>query len=111
MPSEPREYISYAHQNLPRQRIIECASQYNDVDMASLIGANEDNFPFLIRSSEDDYRLIFWNQYVGMVEQDDRDPVRLYATVQYLIECGYPVFESLAEAEDYAAAYRWPRKS
>ena len=42
-----REFVSYAYQDLPRKKIKKYAAQYEGVDMATLIGADEDNFPFL----------------------------------------------------------------
>ncbi len=87
------EYVSYAFQDLPRKKIVKYAAQYEGVDMARLIGADEDDFPFLIRSGEDEHLVMFWNVYNGMMGHLDEDPVRAYATVRYLRENAFPVFE------------------
>jgi hypothetical protein len=104
------EYVSYAFQDLPRKKIVKYAAQYECVDMASLMGANEDNFPFLVGTGGDDYSVMFWNVYNGIMEQVDEDAVRRYATVRYLRENAYPVFNSLQEAARYAQERDWPRK-
>ena len=112
-----REFISYAFQDLPRKKIKKYAAQYEGVNMAALIGADEDNFPFLIRdgsSSRDDdpgaFSVMVWNAYNGMMERSDEDSVRHYATVLYLRDHAYPVFASIREAEKWAADHEWPRK-
>lgn len=107
----PPDFTCYAHQELPLKKIKKYAAQYDGVDMAALIGADEDNFPFLIRGVGDAYTLMFWNKYNGMMEHTDEDSVRAYATVQYLREHAYPTFDSLADAEAFALAHNWPRKS
>ena len=43
-----RQFISYAHQDLSRKKIIQYAAQYDGVDMAELLGADEDRFPFVV---------------------------------------------------------------
>ena len=48
----PPEFKSYAHQNLPPKKIKKYATQYAGVDMAALIGADEDNFPLLISAAD-----------------------------------------------------------
>ncbi len=85
--------------------------------MAVLLGADEDNFPFLIRndgSGRDDdpgaFQVMVWNAYNGMMAHLDEDEVRHYATVLYLREHAYPVFASFREAEKWAADHAWPRK-
>jgi len=105
------EFTSYAHQDLPLKKIKKYAAQYVGVNMAELIGADEDNFPFVIRNSDTDYSVMFSNKYKGMMVHLDDDSVRAYATVQYLIvEHAYPSFDSIADAEAYAVAHHWPRK-
>ncbi len=112
-----REFVSYAFQDLPRKEIKKYAAQYEGVDMAALIGADEDNFPFLIRNdpnSRDDepsaFHVMVWNAYNGMMACLDEDSVRHYATVLYLREHAYPNFANFREAEKWAAEHDWPRK-
>jgi hypothetical protein len=111
------DFVSYAFQDLPRKKVKKYAAQYEGVDMAALIGADEDNFPFLIRSdpdSRDDepdaFEVMVWNAYNGMMARWDEDPVRHYAAVLYLREHAYPVFTSFCEAERWALEHDWPRK-
>jgi hypothetical protein len=85
--------------------------------MATLIGADEDNFPFLIRNDpngrDDDpdaFQVMLWNAYTGMMARLDEDSVRAYATVQYLREHAYPTFANFREAERWAVEHNWPRK-
>ncbi len=112
-----REFVSYAFQDLPRKKVKKYVTQYEDVDMAALIGADEDNFPFLIRpaptSCDDDpstFQVMVWNAYNGMMVRLDDDLVRHYATVLYLQKHAYPVFASFEDAEKCAAEHEWPRK-
>lgn len=104
------QFISYAFQNLPRKKIVKYAAQYDGVDMARLIGADEENFPFLIQDGGYRYEIMFWNVYNGMMAHLDEDPVRGYATVKYLKEHAYPVFASPQEAEKWAQEHDWPRR-
>jgi hypothetical protein len=104
-----KQFISYAHQDLSRKKIIQYATQYDGVDMAELLGADEDRFPFVV----DDGTVVFvcfWNPYSGIVMELDADPVRAYAAQQFLRENVYPVFESLEAAEKYSIEREWPRK-
>ena len=105
------DYISYAFRDLPRKKIVKYAAQYEGVDMAELMGADEDNLPFLIRYGDADYRVMFWNAYNGPMTLMDDDSVRAYATARYLRENAYPVFGSSEEAETYAQENDWPRKT
>lgn len=109
-----REFVDYAFQDLPRKKIKEYAAQYDGVDMAVLIGADQENFPFLIRSdtlctkeSGIAFQVMVWNTSIGIMTHLDEDPVRVYATVRYLQENAYPVFETLEEATNHD----WPRKT
>jgi hypothetical protein len=104
------DYISYAFQDLPRKKIVKYAAQYEGVDMAKLMEADEENFPFLFRSGDADDLVMFWNAYNGVMAYVDEDPVRKYATARYLRENAYPVFGSLQEVETYAQEHDWPRK-
>ena len=107
----PTEFESYAHRDLTRKQIKKHAAQYTDVDMFTLIGGDEDNFPFLIRSSPDDeFGVMFWNKTVGFMEYTDEDSVRAYAAVQYLLDHAFPRFDSFADAEQYSKDHAWPRK-
>jgi hypothetical protein len=103
-------FVSYAFRDLPRKKIVKYAAQYEGVNMARLMGANEENFPFLIQDGDDHYLVMVWNVYNGMMEHLDEDPVRDYATANYLRENAYPVFTSLQEAEKWAREHDWPRK-
>jgi hypothetical protein len=104
------QFVSYAFRDLPRKKIVKYARQYEGVDMARLIGADEENFPFLIQVSDIDYSVMFWNVYNGMMLHLDEDQVRDYAMAKYLREHAYPVFASLQEAEKWAHEHDWPRK-
>lgn len=105
------EFVSYAFCDLPRKKIIKYARQYDGVDMTRLIGANEEDFPFLVRDSIGGHSVMFWNTYNGMMEHLDEDPVRAYATVRYLLENAYPVFDSSEEALAWAREHNWPGKT
>jgi hypothetical protein len=109
MTTPEQRFVSYAFQDLDRKSIKKYAKQYDGVDMSKFIGANENNFPFLIRTG-DDFDLLFWNPYHGMMTQIDEDSVRAYAIKQYILQNAYPVFDSFADAEAYAVAHNWPRK-
>ncbi len=103
--------FSYAFQDLSRKKIKKYATQYDGIDMALLLGADEDNFPFLLSDDFAEHQLMIWNSYNGIMEYTDDDPVRDYATVQYLRDHAYPAFESLDAAENWAREHDWPRKS
>lgn len=103
-------FVSYAFQDLPHKRIVKYARQYAGIDMAALLGADEDNFPFLVRVGTDRFAIMVWNTYNGMLECTDEDSVRAFATVEYLRENAYPVFDSLGDAEKWATEHSWPRK-
>jgi hypothetical protein len=104
------QFISYAFQDLPRKKIVKYAAQYDGVDMARLMGADEENFPFLIQDGDEDYFIMFWNVYNRIMAHLDEDSVRAYATANYLKEHAYPVFASFHEAERHAREHDWPRK-
>jgi len=104
------KFKSYAHQNLPIEEIKKLAKQYHNIDMWALHGMDEDYFPFLIWKSEDDYQIMFWSKYNGMMAHLDEDPVRDYAFALWLKENAHPVFETLGDAEKYAKEHSWPRK-
>lgn len=106
-----KEYISYLNQSLDRSQIIQLAEQYKDSDMWDLYGICEDNFPFVIKTEAENEKVILWNKYNGMVDCPHQDPVFLYAFSQWLIDNVHPVFASFEEAQDYAIAQDWPRKS
>ena len=103
------QFVSYAFQDLPRKKVVKYAAQYDGVDMARLMGADEENFPFLIQDGDNDY-VMFWNVYNGMMVHLDEDSVRAYATAKYLKEHAYPVFASTQDAERWAQEHDWPRK-
>ena len=103
-------FVSYAFQDLPQKKIKKCEEQYHDVDMTALLGADEDNFPFLVRFGSEDFSVMIWSTYNGFMEHIDEDLVRDYATVQYLLNRGYPVFASMTAAQKWAVEHDWPRK-
>jgi hypothetical protein len=112
------EFVSYAFQDTSRKKIKKYALQYAGVDMAAVIGADEENLPFLIRHDaecDDDepgaFLVMCWNTYNGIMARLDEDPVREYAVVKYLREHGYPAFANFAEAEKWAIDHNWPRKA
>lgn len=104
-----RQFTSYAHKDLDRKKIIKLARQYDGVDMTQMFGANDSHFPFLVRSHADSYELLFWNRTFGMMAVLDEDPVRSYATILFMLDRAYPVFNSLSEAEQWAIDHNWPR--
>jgi hypothetical protein len=107
---KPSEFTSYAHQDLSKEKIIQYAAQYDGINMAELLGADENRFPFVV----DDGAMAFvcyWDPYSGIIIDPGEDPVRAYAAQQYLRENVYPVFESLEAAEKYSMEREWPRKS
>src|SRR5262249_11521987 len=117
VPMPTPEFISYAFQDLPRKKVKEYAAQYEGVDIAALIGADEDNFPFLIRcnpNSRDDeadaFQVLVWNAYNGMMAHLGEDPARHYAAAKYMREHTYPVFAGFREAARWAVEHDWPRK-
>ena len=109
-------FVSYAHQTLSRRRIKKLAAQYEGENMAVLVGANEDNFPFLVREPgvHSDYPeafvMMMWNTSAGVLDVTDEDPVRSYATIKFLLDHAYPVFDNIDDAQTWAAEHRWPRK-
>ena len=103
------EFTSYAFQDVPLKKIRKYAVQYEGVNMANLIGADEENFPFLVRAEDECHMVMFWNKCNGPMIHLDEDCVRQYATVQYLLEHAYPVFDSLHAANEYAMSRDWPR--
>ena len=105
-----RNFKSYAHKDLTIEEIRNLAKQYIDIDMWALHGMDEDYFPFLIWESEDNYQIMFWSKYDGMMAHLDEDPVRDYAFALWLKENAHPVFETLGDAEKYAKEHSWPRK-
>lgn len=105
---EPSQFTSYAHQDLSRKKIIKYAAQYDGVDMAELLGADEDRFPFVVDDGA--ASVCFWNPYSGIMMELDEDPVRAYAAQQYLRENAYPVFDSFEAAEKHSIEREWPRK-
>jgi hypothetical protein len=64
-----RDFVSYAFQDLPRKKIKKYAAQYDGVNMAELMGADEDNYPFLVRSADGEFQVMIWNAYNGMIPQ------------------------------------------
>lgn len=44
------EFTSYAFQGFPRKKLKKYALQFHAVDMTQLLGADEDNFPFVART-------------------------------------------------------------
>ena len=104
-------FTSYAHQTLSHKKIKKYAAQYDGVDMAPLLGADEENFPFLVRDANGDYEAIWWNAYSGFMVQMDDDDVRAFALVQYLFDRAYPRFDSIEDAEKWSIAHDWPRKT
>ena len=104
------KFKCYAYQDLPIEKIKKYAEQYRGIDMWALHGIDEDSFPFLIWQSEDDYQVMFWSKYDGMMAHLDEDPVRDYAFAVWLKENALPVFETFGEAERYAKEHGWPRK-
>ena len=107
---ESSQFISYAHQELARKRIIKYASQYKDVNMAKLIGVDEDHFPFIVDDGST-VSVCFWNPYSGIMMHLDEDQVREHATLEYLREHTYPIFSSFKAAENHSAKREWPRKN
>lgn len=104
-----RQFTSYEHQDLDRKKIVKYASQYDGVDMTQLIGADDSNFSFLVRSGLDSYELLFWNRTCGMMTHIDEDPVRAHATTQLMLERAYPVFDSIEQAEQWSIDHNWSR--
>ncbi|GEM_PF-1761430 len=102
------DFESYAFQDLSMKQIKKFAKQYEGVNMAKLMGANEDMCPFVIEEVKDNCMTMWWNKNGGMMTLLDEDEVRAYATAVYLKKNAYPVFKNLKEAQDYAAARDWP---
>jgi hypothetical protein len=106
---EPRDIVSYAHRDLSRKQVVKLARQYEGVDMAELMGADDENFPFVI---EDGFGAVyFWNVHHGIMAWIDEDPVRNHAMIQFLREHAYPTFKTIQDADQYAKEHDWPRKS
>lgn len=99
---------SYSNQDLSRAQIRELAHQYDGIDMTELLGADENNFPFIVRIHNDEPIVMMWNKPNGMMAVAEDDPVRLFATIQYLRDNAYPEFGSLEEAKEYACNHNWP---
>lgn len=107
----PSDFASYAFRELSQQETADFSRQYEGVDMAKLMGANEDLFPFLIQDSGSEFTVMWWSKVDGMKTILDEDPVRVHATVAYLQEHAYPVFQNLDEAKQWAIDHDWPRQS
>jgi hypothetical protein len=112
-----RQFVSYAFQLLSRKKIKKYSAQYRDVDMAAFL-EDAENIPFLLRNDPlivshggEEYAVMIWNAFNGLMVHCDEDSVRNYATVKYLRERGYAIFESVEDVEAYAANHSWPRKS
>lgn len=105
---ENRKFISYADQELTREEVIQHALQYEIVNMAELIGANEDHFPFIVDDG-DVLSICFWNLFSGITLELYEDPVLMYAVQKYLKDNAYPVFKSFKEAKAYSIKRDWPR--
>jgi hypothetical protein len=105
------EFISYAHQDLPLKSLKKYAAQYDGVDMATLMGADEDNFPCLVRDGGDGYTVMWWNPYMGFTLSMNDDAVQTYALLQFLLSSAHPRFESFDDAQAYSVAHDWPRKT
>lgn len=108
--NEKRQFVSYAFKDLPRKKVVKYASQYEGVDMAALMGADEDNFPFLVKNTDGGFNIHWWNAYSGIMTQIDEDSVRAFATAVYLMDNAYPRFDSIADAEAWVTSHEWPRK-
>ena len=78
--------------------------------MAELIGADEDNFPFVVSVSRNEM-VMLWNKFSGIIAFCNEDPVMNYAIIQYLKNNAYPQFGSIEEAEKYSLDHNWPRKN
>ncbi len=103
-----KQFTTYGGQTLSLSEVAEFARQYEGVNMAELMGADPNNFPFLICHAEGSPTIMIWNKPRGMVAHVDEDPVRHHATVAYLREHAYPEFRSIGEAEAYAREHDWP---
>ena len=109
MTAPEHQFVSYAYQDRDRKAIKKYAKQYDGVDMVKRMGADEENFPIRIKM-DDDFGLLLWSPFHGIMMQIDEDCVRSHATKEYLLQNASPVFDSIAEAEAYAIEYDWPRK-
>jgi hypothetical protein len=108
--NEKCEFVSYAFKDLSHKEIRKYASQYEGVDMATLMGADEDNFPFLVKDTDGGFDVFWWCSYSGLLYMIDEDSVRAYATVAYLMDHAYPRFESIEDAKAWAKSHDWPLK-
>lgn len=74
--------------------------------MVSLLGLNQDGVPLLVGPQDsgtdlEDFQLLLYQPANGLMVHVDEDSVRAYATLQYLLKHGCPVFESLSAAETW----------
>lgn len=108
-----RRFISYAHEEFSVDQLPRFASQYDGADMASLKGATETRFPFLVRldSHPLGYTACWWNVYMGIMIEMNDDAVEDFALVAYLIDRAYPRFDTFADAEKWSVDHDWPRAS
>ena len=102
-------FKSYAHQDLPMKKIKKYAEQYEGVNLWELTGIDENEFPFLIWKSDNDFSVMYWTKHSGMMANLEEDPVLDYAFALWLKENAHPVFKSIEEAEQYAEEHDWPR--
>jgi len=105
------QFVSYAFKDLSHKKVRKYAAQYDGVDMATLMGADEDNFPFLVNDRNGGYDIYWWTTHSGIMTQIDEDSVRAFATMTYLLEHAYPRFESIEDAEEWAKSHEWPSKN
>lgn len=105
------QFVSYAFKDLSHKKIRKYAAQYQGVDMATLMGADEDHFPFLINNGDGSFDVYWWTTHSGIMTQIDEDAVRAFATVAYLMDHAYPRFASIEDAEAWATSRDWPLKN
>lgn len=108
-----RRFASYAHEDFTAELLPRFAAQYEGVDMASLKGATEQRFPFLVRleSHPLGYSACWWNVYMGIMIEMNDDAVEDFALVSFLLDNAYPKFDSFADAEKWSVVHDWPRRS
>lgn len=104
-------FVSYAFKDLSHKKIRRYAAQYEGVDMATLMGADEDHFPFLFSDGDGHFDVYWWSTHSGVMTQIDEDSVRAFATVAYLMNHAYPRFDSIEDAEAWAKSRDWPLKN
>jgi hypothetical protein len=66
---------------------------------------------FLVGIEPSEYIVCYWHKSNGLMGEMIDDEVFSEACVQHLLKIGAPIFNSVNEIENYAAAHGWPKRT